>query len=233
MARETGTGTLSLRQLRRMMAAHGVSQLLMKELAPNDNSKNQIYLHGSFEILNLLPMGSVHEETTEKGKSRLKAPMPLSWLRADGSLVPAPHTQFILYPQYPEIRLSGFLKGSKGGPNDLLTTRRAGRMLFLGVTSNREVIGWVTAPDSPLAAEVRSLRDLHRTGVFHHVPIGTADTSRSKLLQRLTAIYRLGWLASQRLDSSGTIGPCNGSNCGGYTLEAQLGIIPNGRAEPD
>ena len=43
----------------------------------------------------------------------------------------------------------------------------------------------------------------------------------------------MGWVASQRLDGAGTFCPCNGSNCGGYTLEAHLGVIPNGRAEPD
>ena len=104
--------TLSLEQLRRMMAHHGVTQLLVKELAANDNSKNQPYLGGNLEILNLLPMGEVREETTPKGKTGLKAPLPLSWLRGDGSVTPAPNTQIILYPQYPEIRLSGFLKGA-------------------------------------------------------------------------------------------------------------------------
>src|SRR4051812_1363803 len=134
--------TLSLEQLRQMMAHHGVTQLLVKELAANDNSKNQPYLGGNLEILNLLPMGEVREETTPKGKTGLKAPLPIFWLRGDGSTTPAPHTQIILYPQYPEIRLSGFLKGAQGGPNELMTVRQAGRLLFLGVTSDRRIIGW-------------------------------------------------------------------------------------------
>lgn len=227
------TGTLSLEQLRRMMAHHGVTQLLVKELAANDNSKNQPYLGGNLEILNLLPMGEVREETTPKGKTGLKAPLPLSWLRRDGSLTPAPHAQIILYPQYPEIRLSGFLKGAQGGPNELMTVRQAGRMLFLGITSDRRIIGWVTAPDSGLAAEVKALGELPRTGVLRHVPIGTADTSRQRLLQRLLEIHQMGWLASQRLNAAGEFGVCKGSNCGGYTLEAHLGVVPNGKAEPD
>src|SRR4051812_34296589 len=99
----------SLQQLREAMTRHGVKQLLLKELAANDNSKNQPYLGGNLEILNLLPMGEVREETTPSGKSGLKAPLPLHWLRSDGSLTPAPNTQIILYPQYPEIRMSGFL----------------------------------------------------------------------------------------------------------------------------
>jgi hypothetical protein len=35
---------ISLEMLRRMMQAQGVKQLLVKELAANDNSKNQPYL---------------------------------------------------------------------------------------------------------------------------------------------------------------------------------------------
>ncbi|MGY4601246.1 hypothetical protein ACVWXL_008992 [Bradyrhizobium sp. GM22.5] len=224
---------LSLKQLRRMMLHHGVTQLLVKELAANDNSKNQPYLGGNLEILNLLPMGEIREETTPNGKTGLKGPLPLSWLRSDGSTTAAPNTQIILYPQYPEIRLSGFLKGTQGGPNELMTVRQAGRMLFLGVTSDRKIIGWVTSHDSGLAAEVRALGELKRTGVLQHVPIGTADTSRVRLLERLRAIHEMGWLNSQKLNAAGEFGVCKGSNCGGYTLEAHLGVVPNGKAEPD
>jgi hypothetical protein len=60
----------------------------VKELAANDNSKNQIYLGGNLEILNLLPMGTVREDTTKGGETGLKAPLPLSWLRSDGTLAP-------------------------------------------------------------------------------------------------------------------------------------------------
>ena len=229
----TGAPDMTLERLRRMMASHGVKQLLVKELAANDNSKNQPYLGGNLDILNLLPMGEVREETTPAGRSGLKAPLPLSWLRGDGTLTEARNTQIILYPQYPEIRLSGFLKGTQGGPNALMTVRQAGRLLFFGITADRRIIGWVTAPDSGLADEVRALADLPQTGVLRHVPMGTADTSRERLLEKLREIHLMGWMASERLFRDGQIGPCLGSNCGGYTLEAHLGIIPNGRAEPD
>jgi hypothetical protein len=224
---------ISLETLRRMMLAQGVTQLLVKELAANDNSKNQPYLGGSLDILNLLPMGPVREETTAAGRSGLKAPLPFAWLRADGSLTEAPHTQIILYPQYPEIRLSGFLKGTKGGPNALMTVRQADRLLFFGITADRKIVGWVTAPGSRLSGEVGALGELQRTGVFRHIPLGTADTSRKRLLARLRKIHKMGWLASERLFATGIVGPCTGTNCGGYTLEAHFGIIPNGRAEPD
>lgn len=230
-----GTCDMNLEMLRRMMVSNGVKQLLVKELAANDNSKNQPYLGGSLDILNVLPMGPVREETTTRGVS-LKAPLPFAWLRADGTTMDAPNTQLILYPQYPEIRMSGFLKGMprvEDGPNALMTVRQAGRLLFLGITASRRIVAWVAAPNSRLADGLRALGELEQTGVFKHVPLGTADNSRARLLEKLREIHDMGWLASERLYGDGRMGPCTGSNCGGYTLEAHLGIIPNGRAEPD
>src|SRR5262249_45497057 len=66
-----------------------------------------------------------------------------------------------------------------------------------------------------------------------HIPIGTADTSRKRLLAELTRIWRLGWINSQRLRGPHDLIPCAGTNCGGYTMEAQLGILPNSNADPD
>jgi hypothetical protein len=224
---------ISLAMLRQMMAARGVRQLLVKELAANDNSKNQPYLGGSLDILNILPMGEVREETTPKGRVGLKAPLPFSWLRADGSVTPAPHSQIILYPQYPEIRLSGFLKGTQGGPNALMTVRQAGRLLFFGITGDRQIVAWVAAHDSRLAAEIRQLGELERTGVLRHVPLAAADSSRERLLALLRDIHLKGWIDSWRMGPRGERLPCISPQCGGYTLEAELGIIPNGRSEPD
>lgn len=229
----SGLPDLSLAMLRKMMAARGVRQLLVKELAANDNSKNQPYLGGSLDILNILPMGDIREETTDKGRVSLKAPLPLSWLRPDGSLTPAPHAQLILYPQYPEIRLSGFLRGTEDGPNALMTVRQEGRLLFFGITGERRIVAWVAAHDSRLAAEIRELGQLEQTGVLRHVPMATADDSKQRLLDLLREIHLKGWIGSWRLGPRGERLPCISPQCGGYTLEAELGIIPNGRAEPD
>ncbi|MGB9180403.1 MAG: MvaI/BcnI family restriction endonuclease, partial [Pyrinomonadaceae bacterium] len=49
----------------------------------------------------------------------------------------------------------------------------------------------------------------------------------------LLQIYHKGWIRAKRLQKDGTIVECRGQNCGGYTLEAELGIPPNSYSEPD
>lgn len=223
---------MNLKAVERAMSAQGVVKLLVKQLAPNDNSKNQIYLAGSLDILNVLPMGEIRSVSTPKGQHILSAAVDLRWLRPQGEPLIAPHAQLILYPQYPEVRLSGFLRGANGAPNEIMTPRDEGRVLFLGVTSTGRIIAHA-AKDPALLGELAGLQNLEQTGAFRHLPVGTADTSRERLLHRLAAIAAAGWLPAQKLRSDGSIGPCAGTNCGGYTLEAQMGIAPNGRSEPD
>lgn len=223
---------MNLKAIECAMIAAGAIKLLAKPLAPNDNSKNQVYLAGSLDILNVLPMGEVESISTPKGKHILRAPVDLLWLRMGGEPIPAPNAQLILYPQYPEVRLSGFLRGAEGAPNQLMARREEGRLLFLGVTPAGQILAYA-AKDPALLAEFENLSDLEQTGAFRHLPIGTADTSRERLLNRLAAIAAAGWLPAQRIHPDGLVGPCTGTNCGGYTLEAQLGISPNGKSEPD
>lgn len=223
---------MNLKEIEEAMIVQGVTRLLFKFLSPNDNSKNQIYLAGSLDILNVLPMGEVRSVSTPKGKHILSAAVDLHWLRIGDDPIAAPHAQLILYPQYPEVRLSGFLLGARGAPNELMAPRDEGRVLFLGVTPAGRIIAHA-AKDAALLAELGALHDLQQTGAFKHLPIGAADGSRERLLARLAAIALAGWLPAQKLQTDGRIGPCSGTNCGGYTLEAQLGIAPNGRSEPD
>lgn len=214
------------------MSALGATQILFKELAPNDNSKNQVYLGGSLDILNVIPMGSVRSETTDRGVPILKASLDFGWLRADGSFSPAPHAQLILYPQYPEVRFSGFLRGADDAPNAVMASRDSGRVMLLGITATGRVIGWA-GKAGPLKAQIDGLADLVPVGAFRHLQFQADADAEGRLLARLAGIAREGWIEAQRLYANGAIGPCNGVNCGGYTLEARLGIIPNGRSEPD
>lgn len=219
-------------QLIAAMTALGASRILFKELAPNDNSKNQVYLAGSLDILNVIPMASVRSERTERGASILKASVDFGWLRADGSVAPAPNAQLILYPQYPEVRFSGFLRGASDAPNSTMTSRAPGRVLLLGITTSGKMIGWA-GEVTGLAPQLEALSGPIPIGAFKQLECHSDRDAEDRLLGRLTQIAREGWIEAQRLYAGGAVGPCNGVNCGGYTLEARLGIIPNGRSEPD
>lgn len=226
---------IGLDRLRELMRANGVNQLLAKELAPNDNSKNQPYLGGDFQALSILPVGDITADRTEKGRETLKAPVSLWWLQPDGTMEQAPGAQMILYPQYPEIRLSGFLRGTRSAPNELMNTRLEGRVMFLGVTPDARIVAWVVGPESQLAREFGALRNLEQTGVFWKLPL-TGDgevPARERLLAELRRIHLRDWIASYALRADGSLAPCNAPQCVGYTLEAELGVARNGYAEPD
>lgn len=220
--------------LTKALQARGATSIYAKRLAENDNSKNQIYLAGSFEPLSVLPFHAPNVFLSNKGRQVVRAPVSLSWLLPDGSESPAPHSKLILYPQYPEVRLSGFLRGSKQAPADLLgaSARIAGRVLLLGVRSDRSIIATVIATDSSAADEISADVPLSRSGVLARLPLLEHD-SRVVLLATLRGIASKGWLSPVKRTRDGLVVPYEGRNAGGVTLEAMLGIAPNGRAEPD
>lgn len=228
---------LQLEALQQMMRNNGVVQLLVKELAPNDNSKNQPYVaRGNLDAINILPIGEFRLEETDKGNKTLKAPLDFYWLQPDGRATLAPGAQVILYPQYPEIRLSGFLKGTKSAPNDVMNTRQEGRLLLLGVTDDRRIIAWASPSNSDLARSYSSLKGLEKLGIFYVLPLTKHEfgiSTRSILISELRRIHELDWIDSKALNTDGSISPCNSTHCVGYTLEAEFGIARNGRAEPD
>lgn len=206
----------------------GATKILFKILAANDNSKNQIYFGSSFDILQMLPLGSIEPDPMKP--DRLKAALKLSWLTADGHVAPAPNAQLILYPQYPEVRFSGFLRGAPTAPSELLRAdaRIPGRVLALALAADQAYAA-TFSPDSAIAHELET-RSLPYVSVFKLLEV---SDSRTVLLQRLAAIHAKGWILSELLHADGSITPCKGTNCGGFTLEAELGISPNSRAAPD
>lgn len=215
-----------------LMRRHGARQIICKALAPNDNSKNQIYVAGSLDILNVLPMGDVWEDVSDGGTAVLKARVALYWVEPDADPELAPHAQLILYPQYPEVRLSGFLRGTKNAPNGIMTSREPDRTLFLGVGDRGEIYAFASI-DAILAAAVHGLASDTQYGAFKSALGGLARGARERLIEKLQSISDMGWVRAQKLSADGVLGNCRGPNWGGLTLEALFGISPNGRSEPD
>lgn len=225
---------MNLQNLKNLFIDNGCQKLYVKKLAPNDNSKNQVYLGGSFEILNIFPISEIKtEEAGDWNRERFKASINFSWISDEGNIYPAPNSQLILYPKYPEVRFSGFLKKCQNPPSELMTQRSAGRLLFLSVSDEGMILGYVASPLSEIANEFNSLRLDDETGVFKVIDLPRAVNNRERLLAELYRIHQLDWITSKRLNRDGNILPCLSPNCGGYTLEAELGIKPNGYSEPD
>ena len=217
----------------------GASRIFFKLLSENDNSKQQIYFGGSFNVLQVIPHGEIRSDPGVKRKN-YKAPVNLSWIDSDGRIEKATNAQLILYPDYPEVRLSGFLRGCSIAPAELMQSlpRRQGRVLFLGISTSGSMHAYAADAGSPIASEAYQYEAANSNckvaTVFNEVRIvDGAKDSRRDLLERLWRLHREGWISGVRLNASGEEGPCNSRNCGGYTLEASFGIIPNGRSEPD
>ncbi len=228
------------------MAGLGAVRVVAKPLSENDNTKQQIYLGGNFESLNVIPFGEVASDSTPKTPN-MKAALSLCWISDAGIAVPAPHSKLILYPQYPEVRLSGFLRGCEAAPNEYLrpiakNERRFdnaadGRVLLFGVTQTGTLLGYLATSDSRVAAEFRRRQE---AGKFEHVGVlwqcrlgdRSAADSKAALLARLTEISHDGWHWSRRIRDGDPV-PYLAPNGGGYTLEALFGIAPNGSSLPD
>ena len=225
---------MKLSALQEMMRANGCRTIYCKVLAANDNKKQQVYFGGNFTAINLLPFREVFSDPDNP--NIFKAKLDFWWISEDGTSHPAPNAQLILYPQYPEVRFSGFLVRCPNAPSELMDEklRLPGRILFMGICPDGKIIGHLCHPESDLAKEFQSVQGLPRQGVFIELGTGRRDLDTEKtLLSRLQQIHLNGWIRSKRLGNKGQLLPCEAPQCGGYTLEAELGIIPNGKSEPD
>lgn len=225
---------MNLNKLKQFFKSKGCNTIYIKKLSPNDNSKNQVYLAGSFDILNIFPLLKIKSDSSGDWKrDRFKATINYSWITEDLELVQAPKAQLILYPKYPEVRFSGFLQGCKKPPSKLMASRDEGRILFLGVSTLGKILGHVVSAKSELSKEISNLDIQDKFGVFFRLSLSEKGDNRQQLIEEMSRIHDLGWIESKRLDKDSNILPCKSSNCGGYTLEAELGITPNGYSEPD
>jgi len=227
---------MNVSQLLSAYRAHNCSSVYAKRLADNDNSKNQVYFGSDFQTLNIFPNLNITPSSTGSyEKPIFKAKLDFKWIDQDGTVWDAPAAQIIFYPQYPEVRFSGFLRGCKHAPSELMTVRAAGRWLVFGIKSNGEVLGFVVGPKHGMAMELD--QEFTEDALFYDLTArlkgGRTIDTKSALLKKLKDICEKEWMNSKRLLANGTLGPCNATNCGGYTLEAELGITPNGFSEPD
>jgi len=284
------------------MFDHGVHKILVKPLASNDNTKNQIYVGSGFSLLHVIPTTSIgvfpsssaKRITEGSPKNIFRADVSFSWMSPRGQLFPAPDAKLVYYAGHKEVRLSGFIAGSEVDLSEWMDVskngRAKGRFLFLGITSSGNVIGFLAIPGGVISRQVESLSEQNKCGfskadkqgVFYRIDLvdappdasslwqepaslddeshpdassrardtkkadggmslGELDaisnevqetTSRGLLLKQLKIVHQNGCIKSKKL-TDGVLRACNAPNCGGLTLEAELGVSQNGFAEPD
>jgi len=243
----SGSKELALDRLIDIFRSNGVVRVIYKNLSPNDNSKNQPYVGGHLTDLGFLPTGDIIESgststKTKDPKRKVKYTTSLnySWLSAEGKKYHAPDAKLIYYPQYPEVRLSGFVNKCKfdmgGWMDPIKKGRMPGRVLFFGIKNNGEILAYLATPESRIAKEIQEGLSVVLTGVFNEISLGDqllSGSSKDILIKELRRIHQQEWIPSKRLDSTGAEKSYKAQNGGGYTLEAELGVIPNGIAEPD
>ncbi|MDP0562276.1 MAG: MvaI/BcnI family restriction endonuclease [Candidatus Endonucleobacter sp. (ex Gigantidas childressi)] len=225
----------------------GCTHIYVKKLAPNDNSKNQPYFGSHLTDLPFIPTGELvtsasvsKKNSNTKRKIKYQTTLDLSWVDADGVVYDAPHSKLIYYPQYPEVRFSGFLRGSKVNASEWMSPdkqgRSEGRWLILGITKNESIYAYLATPESRLSRELAETNFIEVSNVFCQLDvecIAPKVSTREALISKLLEIHHMGWVSSRRLNSEMSVIPYKALNGGGYTLECMLGISPNGIAEPD
>lgn len=233
-----------------LFSSLGVKNLFVKSLAPNDNSKNQPYLGSHLTDLHFIPTGKVTASETTSTKSTVKgndkrkikyqASVKMSWITLENEVYPAPEAKLIYYPQYPEVRFSGFLKGSNVKMSQWMDPnkdgRAKGRWLILGTGDHQTLYAYLVTPHSQLSTELANTNLIDISNVFKvisHFNDKKSISSKDRLIEKLLDIHHLGWISGQKLNALGVKEPYSAPNAGGYTLEAELGVAPNGIAEPD
>jgi len=239
---------ISVEQLAKLMQELGCEKIYVKALAPNDNSKNQPYMAGHLNDLSNFHKGDITTSvtTSEKiitGKNRIKyqVDFPFTWVDPAGPLYRAPQSKLIYYPQYPEVRFSGFIRGSNVlmGPwmDPKKQGRCDGRWLIVGVKQGTMNYGFLAIPESRVANQLQETSIVETSSAFCELVSKdkeiTGLSAKEALVKEIRDVWKAGWIAGQSLSRLEGLTPYNKLNAGGYTIEAALGIYRNGNAEPD
>lgn len=229
-----------LDELVSLLSAHGAQEALIKPLRKNHNDKNQIYSAAGFDPV--YPMFDVTFSLRGASTSRKKGSRTMgkfipeavfrkfSWIDSTGREIPAREAKMIIYAQYPETRLSGFQTVENTMPETLSVdfTKQhpdIARYLVLGRRGAGEVIAVMVAdPGQRFRGEVASLPNATGSRVWKHLRVGR---NVSAALERMLCEVANRPVPGCRLDANRKSLPFNGTQVCGYTLEHELGIVPN------
>ncbi|MCC8361016.1 MvaI/BcnI family restriction endonuclease [Salinimicrobium sediminilitoris] len=215
----------------------GCDKFYAKELSENDNSKQQIYLGANFQEVTHIPKREISSDHSGDRKTvSFKADLTLYWLNENFKPELAPKAKLIWYPNYPEVRLSGFLFKCSASPSEYMSAKRRlkGRVLFFGIDSAKGVVFcYLGIPDSQLSLEFLNKKWKSTQGVLIDLKLTPQTNSLMELMNKLYEIHHKGFIDGCKMELDYSINPYKAQNAGGLTLEAMLGIKPNSYSEPD
>lgn len=235
----------SVADISRLLEAKGAEIALLKLLPKNANDKNQIYIASDFGVLyELFDLTLAERAVSVSASVRAELGVRISealfnkffWMKRDGTLVEARKVKAIVYPQYPEARLSGLqtIEGSIPQALSVSFTKShpdAKRLLVLARLPLGGCIGMVyLGLSTELEQELALLPGFERARSCKKL---TIDQGSSKKLERRLADVLGVPLRGCRLDVYGKTLPFSGTQVCGYTLEHALGIVPNSSSDGD
>ncbi|NMM93499.1 MvaI/BcnI family restriction endonuclease [Bifidobacterium oedipodis] len=236
-----------IQQVHDLLTNAGAESIWVKRLVPNNNSKQQIFLGSDPSDLAFLPLGTPQYKAPKSQKKKagpllIRIPVPWRWVTPNGEFN-APNANMCFYPQYPEVRFSGFLQGCKEGPSELMGESKRGhelnRCMFFGTVKdsdgeNDHVVALVVGASSPAAQYVLDM-DTFEKG--HICPVFYESKKKvgefSILEEALVKIMGKKIVPWRRLNSGEQIKPYIAPNAPGLTLEAELGVGENAIPGPD
>ena len=239
---------ISVEQLAKLMQELGCEKIYVKALSPNDNSKNQPYMARHLNDLSSFYKGDITTSVTTSEKTitpsnqiKYQVDFPFTWVDPNGPLHIAPQSKLIYYPQYPEVRFSGFLRGSSVlmGPwmDPKKQGRYIGRWLIVGVKQGTMNFGFLATPESKVANQLQERFIIKTSSAFSELVSKDKEikglSAKEALVRELRDVWQTGWILGQSLSRLEGLTPYHNLNSGGYTIEAALGIYRNGDAEPD
>lgn len=239
--------TVDIQQVHDLLTRAGAANIWVKRLVPNNNSKQQILLGNDPSDLAFLPLG-MPSYTAGKSKKKkagpllIRIPVPWRWVTPDGEFE-APHANMCFYPQYPEVRFSGFSQGCKESPAELLSEKKRGheegRCLFFGTVKNADgetshVVALVVGAPSPAAEYVLHMSTFRKGRVCPVAFQKQEKTGEFTILEEALLNIVGKKIVPWRLRNDGSIDkPYVAPNAPGLTLEAELGVGENAIPGPD
>ena len=236
----------SVQEISTTLQKLGASKAIVKVLPKNANDKNQIYFSSDFGVLynnfelKLAERGastSVTKRTSRPGSHIPEAVfVSFGWVKRSGVVIKAKNVKAIVYTQYPEARLSGFLSVDNTMPQALSvnytkSNPKETRLLVMACMPGGGCLGliYIGAPPE-LIAEIAALPSAEGSRICKVLNVDQNYSERLfAQLESLVARPHKGC----RLDSFGTTRPFTGTQVCGYTLEHALGLSSNSGKDGD